>query len=112
MAVGRSAIECYEGEDVIWEFTLTDGTGVITNISNFVIQLVIKANASASGSPLIGPIVCTITSATVPMKFRASFNVDLFAGTYNVSCRRETFGFITQFVDSELTVHASASRSH
>ena len=110
MAVGKTPISCYEGEDVIWEFTLTDATGIITSIATHQIQLVIKASATAPNPPLIGPVVCTITSATSPMKFRAAFNVNLDAGTYNVSVRRENVGTVWQYVDSRLTVTDSGSR--
>ncbi len=110
MAVGKTPITCYEGEDVIWEWTFTDATGTVTSLASHLIQVVVKASATAPNPPLIGPVVCTITSATAPMKFRAQFNVNLDAGTYNVSARRENVGNVWQYVDSTLTVKDSGSR--
>jgi hypothetical protein len=108
MSVGTDPLACYQGEDVAWEFTLTDGTGNITTIAGYVIELVIKETAADLDPPLIGPVTCSISSASSPMKFLAQVAVDLDPGTYVVSIRRATVK-TWQFVHAPLTVTDSAS---
>ncbi len=106
MAVGTDALRCYQGEDVNWEWTFTDSN--VTTIVGWTIQLVIKATAD-DGPALVGPISCTVTSASSPMTFAANFNVALDHGTFLVSVRRVDSGFSWQLVDSQLIVTGSAS---
>lgn len=110
MAVGRKALVCYEDDDVLWEFTYKDTTGVVTTIAGSQIELQVKKTSTSIGDPLKGPVVCTITSPTNPMKFLASFKVDLEFDTYNVSARRMNVGGSRQLVDAALTVLPSGSK--
>ncbi len=106
MAVGTEALACYQGEDVSWQWTFTDAN--VTTIAGWTIQLVIKLTAD-DGPALVGPISCTVTSATAPMTYKAEFNVNLDHGQFLVSVRRVDAGFSWQLVDSVLTVTGSAS---
>jgi hypothetical protein len=108
MAVGSSPLECYQGEDVEWEFTVnpTDLALMGGDISTFDIELVIKASASALNPALIGPVTCTVTAID---KFKAALNVDLDPADYVVSARRVDPGFSWQLHQGPVSVLDSAS---
>lgn len=104
MAVGTTAFECYEGEDVEWTFTVNDAR--ISDIAGMDIELVIKQTAAALDPPLIGPVTCAITGT---LTFKASLNVDLAPGNYVYSVRRVDPGFSWQLAQAALAVADSAS---
>ena len=107
MAVGTDPITCYEQENVSWLFTLTDSTGNITNISGQAIQLSIRVTPDSA--LLLGPITCSIASASNPMTFLAEFLLNLDIGTYKVGIRRTDSGFKWQYVHAPLTVLGSVN---
>lgn len=104
MAVGTTSMECYEGEDVDWTFTVNDAR--ITNITGYDIELVIKQTAAALDPALVGPITASIGGA---LTFTCAFNVDLAPGTYVYSVRRVDVGFNWQLAHGTVTVLDSAS---
>lgn len=106
MAVGTTAITCYQGEDVSWQFTYTDSNA--PDITGWDIELVIKASAAAADPALIeaSDVTITIDDAT---HFTAEFNVDLDPGSYVYSARRKDAGFDWQLAQGALTVVDSAS---
>lgn len=116
MGVGHDPITCYQGEDVQWEFTVVDPN--IASIAGHTIKLVIKASAAIADPPLVGPITCSITSASAPCKFLAVLNVDKTKvipgagggpnGEFRVSARRTDANYSWEYVDAALTVNDSA----
>ena len=103
MAVGTTAMTCYEEEDVAWTFTVTDDN--IASIAGWAIRLVIKLTAASVNPPLIGPVTLSITGTLTCL---ASFNVALDPGTYVYSVRRIDAGFSWQLAHGALTVVNSA----
>ena len=104
MPIGTTEMTCYQGEDVSWQFTISDPR--ITNSTGYAIRLVVKLTAAAPNPPLIGPITCVSTDT---LEFKAEFNVDLDPGTYVYSVRRIDAGFSWQLAQGTLTVLDSAS---
>lgn len=104
MAVGTTAMTCYQGEDVSWEFTANDSR--IASVAGYTITLVVKLLASSVNPPLLGPFTCTITGT---LTFSAAFNVALAPGVYVYSVRRTDSGFSWQLAQGTLTVLDSAT---
>ncbi len=104
MAIGTTAMTCYQGEDVSWQFTVADAR--ITDIAGFDIELVVKETAAEPDPPLVGPISCSVNGT---LTFLAEFNADLDPGAYVYSVRRVDAGFSWQLAQAALTVLDSAS---
>jgi len=107
MSVGTTALTCYQSEDVVWTFTLTDAN--VTDITGWALALVIKTTAAALDPPLLGPFTCSIIGGPPTLVYRASFRVVVAPGTYVVSVRRTDAGFSWQTHHGSLTVVDSAS---
>lgn len=104
MAVGTGSFTCYQGEDVSWQFTLSDAN--YTDWTGHDIELVIKATAAAADPALIGPETMTVDTATTGT---CAFNVDLDPGEYVGSLRRVDTGNSWQLWQGAVTVLDSAS---
>jgi hypothetical protein len=88
MAIGTGPLECFEGETVNWRWTLVDAN--VTSIAGWNIELVIKVNSAALDPALIGPVACTIFSASAPCIYGvSSLPIDLDPEQYVVGTRRE-----------------------
>ncbi len=107
MAIGTAQLTCYEDEDVVWTFTLTDAN--VADIFGMVFKLVIKTSAAAADPPLVGPITATIIGGSPTLVYRFSFNVNVDPGSYVVSARRTDVGFSWQTYHGPLVVFDSAS---
>lgn len=103
MAVGTDAMECYQGEDVSWNFSVSDPN--VTDIAGWDITLVVKETAAENDPALVGPATATVTGA---LTLNVEFNADLDPGEYVYSLRRVDSGFSWQLAHGALTVIDSA----
>lgn len=99
MAVGTTALTCYQGEDVSWSITVSDAN--VVSVAGWTVHLIIKASAAALDPPLIGPVICSITDTLTAL---AETNIDLEPGTYRYSFRRVDSGFSWELATGALTV--------
>ena len=103
MAIGTDTLTCYQDEDVLWTFTVTDTN--VSSISGWTITLVVKATAVATNPALLGPITATITG-TLTCRIATQITVD--PGSYVYSLRRTDLGTAWQLAQGTLTVVDSA----
>jgi hypothetical protein len=99
MAVGTTPLTCYQKEDVIWDFTLSDPN--VTSIAGWVISLKVKETSADLDPALIGPITCSITGT---LTFRAAFNANVPPGPYVYGVRRTDIGTSWELATGALTV--------
>lgn len=98
MSVGSDPITCYEGEDVQWEFTVTDPN--IASIVGQTIALTIK-QLPTSPNPSLITAACTNTAT---LKCKAQPNIALAAGAYFYSVDRTDASSATKYAQGPLTV--------
>lgn len=103
MAVGTESLTCYQDEDVLWTFTVTDAN--VASIAGWTITLVVKATAATADPALLGPITASITGALTCL---VSTQVTLDPGAYVYSLRRTDAGTSWQLAQGTLTVEDSA----
>lgn len=99
MPVGTTALSCYQKEDVIWDFSLSDPN--VTTVAGWTIVLKIKENPEDADPALIGPITCSITGT---LTFRATFNMNVPPGPYVYGVRRTDIGTAWELATGPVTV--------
>lgn len=107
MPIGTTPLDCYQEEDVQWSFTVTDPN--ISDITGWVIQLVVKASEAALDPALLGPVTCSIVGSAPTLTFKAAFKIAVLPGIYVYSARRTDAGHSWQLAQAALTVRDSAS---
>jgi hypothetical protein len=98
MAVGTTELTCYQKEDVVWDFTVSDPN--VSTISGWTIVLKIKAENDDADPPLLTD-TCSVTGT---LTFRAELNINIAPGTYVYGVRRTDSGFSWELATSTLTV--------
>lgn len=104
MAVGTTPFTCYQGEDVLWTFTLSDAN--LTDWTGRVIKLVIKETAADPDPALLGPFTLTILTATTGT---IAGNIDVDPGSYVYSLRGYDANQSWEYATAAVTVLDSAS---
>ncbi len=104
MAVGTTPIESYQGEDFPLDLTFSHPT--ITDISTWVIELVIKETAAEPNPALIGPLTCISTG---PMTRSVLVPLDIAPGAYVYSVVRTGVNVRRQLAQAAWIVIDSAS---
>jgi hypothetical protein len=107
--VGRTAVTCYEAEDVTWPLKVRDRH--VSDIFNWNIELKVRAALAGepSGAVLLGPITADPVGLSPTLEAIFTFNVDLPPGAYIYSIRREDTGENWQLAQGTLTVLDSGS---
>lgn len=103
MAVGTQALSCYQGEDVVWDFTVSDPN--VASIAGWTILLKIKDTPSKPDPPDL-QATCTVTGT---LTFRASLNINLSPGTWSYGIRRTNAGNSWELATGTLTVKDTPS---
>jgi hypothetical protein len=98
MAVGTTALTCYQKEDVLWDFTVSDAN--VATISGWTIVMKIKAEADDADPPLL-EATATVTGT---LTFRVALNIDIDPGTYVYGVRRTDSGTSWELATAALTV--------
>lgn len=99
MAVGTTPLTCYEDEDVIWTFTVTDSN--VSSISGWTITFRVKEKPARIYPTLLGPVTASVTGA---LTCQVSTQITLPVGTYSYSLRRTDAGTEWQLAQGTLTV--------